>query len=325
MAPPLRGFGGTIGAGIEAVWGTAVARTNWKEMVSMGLRRTIDTPPVPELGRLGQVSSAHRFDYIATDFAGGPISYVACYDDSTILLLSHLLGGVADSGVGPYTHLLTLASPPPIGLTLEQINGTAPTGSDLVNKTTQVFEGCKFASGKISVTAGGLLMVENEVIAQTSGGLVAAGTPTYTSGGERIRHNHSSGMTLGGSARALQSFSLDIDRGLNRNHELGSLFTSEPWEEQLEITGEIRVKWQTDAFDAAYLAGTQADLVIPFTGSGSNAMTLTCHNIRILDVTRDVNSKGAVEQVIKFAPRADATDQGVSLSFVNASALFSAN
>jgi|GEM_PF-2904597 len=321
MAVPVRGAGGSLGIGSESVWGTPVARTNWKPMVSMGLRRMITRKAEPELGRLGQASSMQRFPYDESDFAGGSIEYVACYDDSTIVLLAHLLGTVATTGSGPYTHTVTLASPVPLGLTLEQISGTSNGSID----PGEVFEGCKFGSGNISLTAGGLLMVKTEVMGQTSAGLVAAATPTYSSNGEQAKHNHAGSITLGGSARAFNSVSIDIDRGLTRNHELGSLFTSEPYEEGLEVSVELRTKWQTPAFDTLLLSGGVGDLVIPITGSGSKALTITVHNLQIWDVTRDVNSRGAIEQVIKGRAFADATDQGLALAFVNDNATATAN
>ncbi len=324
MAPPVRGAGGTLGAGVEAVWGTAVARTNWLPMVSMGLMRRITNKSEPDMGRLGTVSTMHRFPYVESDFAGGPLSFVACYDDSTLLLLTHMLGLVATTGPvsTQYTHDIKLASPVPIGLTLEQINGT---GNGTLVNITEVFEGCKFASGKLSLTAGGLLMVEGEIIGQTSGGLVAAGSPTYSSNGNRIKHNQSAAITLGGSPYAINSLTIDIERSLQRNHETGSLFTSEPYEDGLEVRAELRTKWQSASFDTANLAGTQSDLVMALTGTGDNALTITAHNCQVDDITREVNSRGAIEQVIKLRAYADATDQGLSLAFKNANALSTAN
>lgn len=325
MTTPARGAGGTLGIGVQSVWETAVARSNWKEMKSMSLARLISNKAEPELGRLGQVSTNARFPYVESDFAGGSIGFVACYDDSTVLLLSHLLGTVATTGAGPFSHDTKLASPVPTGLTLEQISGTAGSGLTTV---AEVFHGCKFTSGKISLTAGGLLEVEAEVIGRTSGGLVAPGTPVYSTGGNRIKHNQTSGVTLGGSARALNSLTIDIQRGLSRNHEIGTLFTSEPYEDAAEglvIMIELRCKWQSNAFDTSYLAGTQADLVIPFTGTGSNALTITAHNCQVDSVQRGVNGKGAIEQVIKLRAYADAVDQGLSCAFTNANNLSTAN
>ncbi len=323
MAPPVRGAGGTLGVGVEGTWGTPVARTNWLPMVSMGLRRLITNKAEPDMGRLAAVSTMHRFPYVESDFAGGPLSWVACYDDSTILLLSHMLGLVATTGPvsTKYTHDVKLASPVPIGLTLEQISGT---GNGVLTSMAEVFEGCKFASGKLSLTAGGLLMVEGEIIAQTSAGLVAAGTPTYSSG-NRIKHNQASGVSLNGTARAVNSVSISIERQLQRNQEVGSLFTSEPYEDGLEVTVELRTKWQADAFDTVLLSGSQADLTIPFTGSGDNSLLITVHNCQVDDVQRDVSSRGAIEQVIKLRAYQDATDQGLSLAFGNSNVLSTTN
>lgn len=325
MTLPVVGAGGTLGIGIESTWGTAVARTNWLRMVSMGLRRMPTFQSEPHLGSLGTASTMHRFPYQESDFAGGPLSWVAAYDDSTVLMMQHMLGAVATTGPvsTAYTHLCTLASPVPIGLTLEQISGKGNAGSTL--NTNEVFEGCKLVGGKISLTAGGLLMVETDVIAQTSGGETTNGTPSYSAGGNMIKHNQCSGVSLGGNARAIQSFTINIERDLQRRHEIGSLFTSEPHEESLMVTAELRTKWQTDAFYTALLAGTQADLTIPFTGSGDNALTITLHNVQLQDLTKDSGSRGSIDQVIKLRAFADASDQGCALSFVNANATAATN
>lgn len=319
---PMRGMGGTWGIGVESTWGTPVARSNWKVMNSFGLRRTRSKKPVPELGRLGQASSNPRFFWVENDFAGGPFQFDACYDDSTVLLLGHILGTIATTGAGPFTHTATLSSPQvQAGLTIEQINGTAT--ADLTT-TTEVFEGCKIGAAKITLTNGGIFTVEGEVIAQTSGGLTTPGTPSYTAG-ERILHNHAV-LTIGGTARPFNSISIDLDRVLTRNHEIGSLFTSEPFEDgEMSVQLELRCKYQQNVFDTSLLADTQSDLQIVFTGSGSNAMTLTAHNILIEDVQRDVNSKGGIEQVIKARAYADGTDQGLAIAFTNANATATTN
>lgn len=327
MAPPVRGFGGTLGIAEESTWGTEVARSNWKEMVSLGLRRTLTNKPVPELGRLGQVSTNHRFNYIESDFSGGPMSFIACYDDSTVMLMKHLLGAVATTGANPYVHDVTLASPVPTGLTLEAINGT---GNGTLTSMAEVFEGCKLASGRLYITAGGLLMVDVEVIGQTSSGLEAAGTPTYTSGGERIRHNQAGVVQFGGTTVAINSMAISIERGLERNQEVGSANTSEPVESQLDVTVELRTKWQADTFDSAYLSRTQGDLTVTFTGSGgggNNRLVITGHNMQIDDVAREVSSAGAIEQVIKgrLYSESNSGDQGLSLAFRNTNALATAN
>jgi hypothetical protein len=322
MPTPVRGAGGTGGFGTESTWGTPVARTNWLPMVSMGVHRRIINKAEPDMGRLGAVSTMHRFPYVESDFSDGPISWVAAYDDSTIFLLTHMLGMVSTTGAGPFVHDVKLASPPPVGFTFEEIRGI---GNGTLTNITEVFEGCKIAGGRITLVNGGLLMVEADIIAQTSAGLVAAGTPTYSTGGNRIRHNQTPGVSLGGTLRQIQSLTITIDRGLTRNHEIGSLLTSEPYEEGLTVGIELKTKWQADAFDTVLLSGAQADLTIPFTGTGANLLTITAHNCQVDSVEHESNGRGAIEETIKLTPYQDATDQGLSFAFTNANTLATAN
>lgn len=318
MTLPVRGAGGSLGIGVESAWGTAVARTNWLRMNSMGLRRMITNKEVDNLGSLGAASVMHRFNHQESDFAGGPLAWYAAYDDSTVALLAHIMGAVATSGPSgtQYTHLLTLASPVPVGVTLEQISGTGHASS--ITAVAEVFEGCKFAGARLSLAAGGLLTVETDVIAQTSGGLVAPGTPTYTTGGNPIGHQQTTGVVVGGTPRAFQSFVINIERDLQRRHELGSAFTSEPHEESLAVTAEFRTKWQASAFDSGLLTGAQADWTIPFLGTGDNALNITLHNVQINEVTREVGSRGSIDMVVRVRAFADGTDQGLALEFKNA-------
>jgi hypothetical protein len=322
MAIPVIGSGAMLGIGEESTWGTAVSRTNWKDMVSMGLRRTISKRPVPELGRYGQASSNHRYDYIENDFAGGPLSFVVSYNDSTLLLLKHIMGDVATTGAGPYNHEFTLASPPPIGLTLEQIRGKHATMD-----TAEVFEGCKLNGMRMSISAGGLMMIETEVIAQTSA-RAAAGTPTATSGGERIRHNHAASVsvTWNSNVRPVNSFSLTLERNLERNQELGSQFTSEPYESDgLSVLFEMRRKWQDEAFDDDFEADTQSTLALDFNGSSGRAFEISMPGAKIYDVEREVSSRGAIEQVIRGRALATSTSEGLRIIVTNANATAEAN
>lgn len=329
MAVVARGAGGYLGIGVESVWGTAVARSNWLRAATLGLMRRIANSSETDLGAQGRKATTRRYPFVASDFADGSISWPASYNDSTVLLLSHILGDVDTEGPDgtEYTHTVTVASPPPIGLTLEQISGVAPSGSALANKMSEVFEGCKFSGARISCTAGQELMIDADVIAQTSGGLVAAGTPTVSPSFEPILHNHRTSLTLGGTAREINGFTITIERDLQRNQELGSKLTSEPFEgpEGVKVSVELRCKWQTDAYDAALLAGSQSDLEIVFTGSGDNSLTITAHNLQIDSVDRAVSDRGAIEQVIKGTCYTDANDDLLTMVFTNSKATAATN
>lgn len=323
MPYPARGQHATAGFGEESTYGTEVARANWLELAAITMRRTYGTKPTARLGRLGQASNNARELVATQETVEGSISWCLSYDDSSILLLKHLLGANATTGSGPYVHTLTLASPPPTGLTIEAIPGIA--GFNIA----QQFTGCKLTRGTIRIQPGEEIMCEVEVIGRTSGGLESSGTPTYTSNGERIfHHSKSAGFTLGGTSIEARSCTITVDRGLEANPEIGSLLTSEPVErDRLSVTIELTVLWQRVDFHTKHFAGTQGDFTATFT-SGSKSLVLTAHNCVIEDLDQPTNGAGAIEQRIRLRAYADSSasgDQGLTLAFTNGNSSHSAN
>lgn len=320
---PHRGQGATLGLGVESTYGTAVARTNWLRLASHSIKRDRTKEIVPHLGSITDLSSNPKDFYVASDNVGGSFSWPMAYDDSTVRVVKHILGASASTGPGPADHSLTLASPLPSGLTLEVISGMV----DGTGNTTEVFSGCLLGSAGFSIEAGGVMMGEATVIGVTSNGLEAAGTPTYSTGGQYIRHNHAGTFTIGATTFALRSMRINVDRGLQRNQELGSLYTSRPVEERLMVDLEFGVLWQTHQFDASNFADTQADAEIAFTGSGPNALSIIAHNLLIMDVSRPVSGPGGIAQTIraKAFQSSPTGDQGLEMLFSNANASHAAN
>lgn len=317
MSDVNRGFGAVIGAGVESTWGTVVARTVWKRVTSAGLRRTRSRSIVPVLGDLAQVSTNPRDFYVENDFAGGPISMPMAYDDATVLFCRHLLGANVDSGAGPFTHTQTLASPGQVGLSIEQISGTPASGGGFM---AEVFEGCSINGGRISVEAGKLMMLDLDIIAETSQGLVAPGTPTYNTTLQHIAHQHAGTLAIGGTNFPVKSFAISVARNLSRNQELGSLLTQRPVEDRLDIEIDATVLWQQSNWDANYLADTQGTLTLTFTGTSNRALAITAHNVLVMDVSRPVSSAGGIQQSVKMKTFSDNTNQGLNLVFSNANA-----
>jgi hypothetical protein len=319
---PHRGFGACLGIGVESTWGTAVSRTNWIRANSLGLRRVRAKERVPHLGHYGQTSTMDRDFFIASDFSEGAISFPVAYNDSSVLLLRHALGAnAAPAGSDPYTHTLTLASPGSTGLTLEQISGTIGGAGNM----TEVFEGALANTTRLMVEAGGLMSCEINYIAQTSGGLAAAGTPSLNTTREYIAHNHAGSLTHGGTAMVVRSLEVNLNRNLERNHELGSLNTSVPVEGGLDLEVEATVLWQAATAHSRYLDDTQGDLAVTFTGTSSRALVLTAHNALIIDRSAPVSSKGGILETIRFRCYADSSDQGLSLAFTNGNATHDVN
>lgn len=325
MALANRGFGGSFGVGFESAWGTAVARTNWLRYMNNSLKRMLSKESLPHLGSYGQASTNQRYHYIKEDFAGGTLEWPFAYDDSSVAMLRAALGTNATTGVGPYVHTATLSSPltgTGNPLTIEVIHGTPASGGGNMG---EVFEGCLINQFDLSVESGGVMMASAEIIAETSGGLASAGSPTYSSNGNPVLHNHFTSCTFNSTTRALRSFKVSFNRNLERNHELGSLFTAQPVENRLRVEFELQMLWQSADWRTEWLADTQGDMVVVFTGSGSNAMTMTLHNAIIEDVSDPVNSAGGIMRTVKGCTYADASDQGLAIAVTNGNSLATAN
>lgn len=317
-----RGFGASIGIGVESTWGTAVSRTNWLRAASHGVIRKRTKNMIPHLGGAGEASTNYRYFYNESDFVEGPIAFPVAYDDSSVLMLRHILGANATAGAGPYTHTLTLGSPLPNGLTLEMISGTAGSGTA---KVAEVFEGCLLGSARLEVSAGGVMTCETQVMGETSQGIVSPGTPTYSSSQEWVQHSHAGTFTVFGSTVKVQSMSINIDRGLQRNHELGSLLTSQPYEGRLQVDVDLTTMWQSDTFYDALLADTQNDATITFTGTGNNALAITLQNAVAMEVSRPVNGAEGISQTIRMRCFSDGTDEGLKMVFTNDNVAHSTN
>lgn len=321
MAIPMRGYGATIGLGEESAWGTAVSRTNWLRAASLNPRRAITIEPDQHLGTYGSASTNHRFHHIASDNADVDFSLPLAYDDSSVLLLKHILGDIATTGAGPtYTHTATLASPGPEGLTIECIHGTHATLDE-----AEVYEGCRINTAEFSFEFGKPVMLNCSAIAQVSAGMAAAGTPTYSTGGNLVKHDHASLMTIGGGTFPFASATLRVNRNLQRINVLGSLNTYEPAEDRITVELDVTFPWYANTLISNYLASTQADIVITMTGTGSRTMTFTLHNCVPMDLTKQVGGAGPVNLSAKFKAFADGTDTGLSIVTVNGNSAATAN
>jgi len=315
---PFTGRGTSVGIGLESTWGTPVARSNWMRLISANNKRNIEKIVKPHLGTSGATSANRREFFIGGDDADLALECVMAYDDSSILLATNMLGAVATTGAGPYTHTVTLASDAQTGLTLEGLNGNAAN--------SEVFEGCLVATWQISIEAGSFMRASANFIAQTSAARAAKGTPTYSSNGEEILHHHGAPLSFNSATYDVRSMTLSGDNKLARRRFIGSKFTQKPVQGDFgECLLEVTIEHFDDVPYAALLADTQGDVVIVFTGTGNNALTITGHNALLTDVSTPINSAGVMIQTLTFKLFSDGTDEGVKLEFVNDNATSTAN
>jgi len=317
MAVAKLGFGSAVGVGVESTWGTPVSRTNWVRITSWGLKRTLEIVPRPHLGTTSATSTNRRQHFTASDDAGGSFEYLCAYDDSSILLLTHALGAVATTGTGPYVHTVTLASSAGNGLSIEGLNG---------NGSAEVFEGCLLTRTEISISAAEVMKIRHDVIGETSQGLASAGTPTFSSNGEEVLHSHAGQFSFDSVTHDLVDLSIIVDHKLAKRQLLGSTLTKRPQlSDYLEVTGRLTVEYIVDTTNTKWLAGTQGDATITFTGSGNNVLAMTLQNLYISNIDRAVSSPGVIRETVEFRCESDGTDEGLKLVFTNDNAASTAN
>lgn len=319
---PVRGHGTYLGFGQETNWGDAVSRTHWLRPNSVSLRRVRTKEAVPDLGRLGQNSSNDREFFVTEDRVEGSFQVNMAYDDSTLLLLKHLMGDVATTGVAnPWTHAFSLLSPQPEGLTIE----SGPGNGDIAGNVAQVFSGCLLSRGTLTVVPGRPVTLDLDVMGKTSGGLTGQGTPTYSSKGNKIYQQHAGTATLGSDAVKYKQMIVRVDRGLEPLREVGSLNPSRPVESRLSVEVELLLAWQLSKFHDNYFADTLENWSVAFDGGSDRAMTIVGHNSLVMDTSEPISAAGQVEQRVLLKCFAGSSDQGLAIEIDNSNNSATAN
>lgn len=318
--PVLYGRDSYGGIAEETTYGTAVARTLFRPIISASMLRSVDRKPRSDLKGSGALSAMRRGHFDAAENAGGSIAVLATYDNLG-MWLKHLLGGIpTTTGTNPYTHTFLLASELPTGLTIELARGVSDAGARL----GEVFEGCKIAKGVFKVSAGGQARWDFEIIAET-GAARATATAASFGASETVVHHYDAGTVAFNSvAYNLVDLTLTVDNKIDRRQELGSKLTKEPKRSDFaQVTLDITVQ-QQDALYTALLADTAGDAVITFT-SGAKSMQINLHNAFIMKAEDPIDSAGLVTQSVSFEGESDGTDEGLKIVIVNANASALAN
>lgn len=307
---PYSGAGTALGIAQETTHGTAVSRTHWFRLISETMRRTVKKNKLSRLARSSSRGASKHF--IEADEAGGTVELELNYEGIG-LLLQHILWGTPSTGSasgGLYPHTFLLAgTAPSAGLTMEVVRGDG---------TAEVFEGCRITKAVFRCEAGGVWRVTLDIIAETSGGRVSAGTPSYTTNEIEALHHHTSQFTWNSAAYDWKSVELTIDQKLSRRMLLGSLNTKDPKATGApEFAARITREWEDDVLHAAYLADTESDLTFTLTGDGSRTIAFTLEAAYIEDLSSPVNTEGVVDESLSFMGQAQGANTGVKVVVTN--------
>jgi hypothetical protein len=163
-----------------------------------------------------------------------------------------------------------------------------------------------------------------DVIGKSAAARGAAGTPT--DGDETWVYGHQAGALSWNSATwTVRSLEIIIDNKLAAREALGSKLTQQPLPSALR---DVTVKCVLEAVDAAYtafLAGTEGDMTVTFTGDSPNKLEVTAHNAYIKSCSDPINQQGIITQTVEWTCQSDNTDKGLKLIFTNSDATYDIN
>lgn len=305
-----------VGAAEEVTYGTAVSpRTHFARIRSCGIHRKVEKAGRPNLTS-GSGSATRRAHAILSDDVEGPIVMEVAYEGLGIWF-KHLMGTTGTTGptgsiyVHTYSHTPTL----PTGLTIERGIGRDANG-DL---KAEVFEGCKLNTGEFSWSAGdGVGLLTLNVIGETSSGIVAASTPTFTANDVSVEFYQSAGITFNAVTYVPLSVKVSVDNKLARRRRLGSKLTAEPHRSDFptyKISAVIEMDSTTLA--TAYTADTQGDVVLTLNGTSLRVFKITGHNGYLTLTEFPSSTPGIVNVNVEWECEGDGTDHGMKITVEN--------
>jgi hypothetical protein len=311
------GAGAVCGLATEGTYGTYEASTVWLAIVSSSLG---GGPKLEQPGTLLPAAAAvsHRTRRGAIKVAeeyGGDIEFIPTFGQKgTSVMLRHMFWNApAESGAGPYTYTYTVGYSIP-GLSVQQIDGTDPTDTDVARR----FDGCVVSSWEFMVSAGGFARIKCSLIAQGATDPQAlAGTIAVTDGEEVIAAAATT-FTWNSATLAAVDFSIKCDHSAVRTPYIGGYATAKPVPDGFAaITMSAKVYVANGDLLDAYKAGTQSDLVIAFTGTGNNSLTITGELAKLTSCTRAVDTAGILYYQCEWVCLGSATKTGVKAVLIN--------
>lgn len=307
--PDYAGRGGKVSlAEDNAAWGTAGTpdRAFYTFSTDIATNMNVEFREALNEGLTGSVVSS--FVNAGID-VGGTFEVEPAYEGSGLILYHALWGTTATTGTNPYTHTYTLAaSPPSLGLTVEQVMGTG---------SAEKFSGCRISTLEMMVSARGRMRARVTVIGKSGGGRTTATSTSTTTNHTPIQGWHAGAATWNSLTLRLGDFAFKVDNRFERQPIIGSQYTAEPYIAGPRIvTITAQVFYDADTLQAGFVAGTQSDFAVTFT-SGATSMAFTLHNAVITECSAPVNKHGRIMQNVTFRGVSDGTDNGVAIVVIN--------
>jgi len=217
--------------------------------------------------------------------------------------LYHLLGGVAESGAGPYVHTLTPGTGRGLGFTIQM--GVPDVGGTVRPYT---FAGCKVVSGTLSAAVGSPLSLKVDVIGTvipvTATGLASV---SYVANATVPMSWANASASVGGAAVAAQAFELNINGQLPERAVLGRNISKEPLRsDRFEVSGKVTTEFEDLTETAKYQAGTALNVVLSCDDSVHSTVA-TIHTV-LTGALPTVSGPGIVAHDLMWSDAFGSTD-----------------
>lgn len=313
------GYNASIGFAEETVWGTAVARTKFMEIISEGIKASVERQESPSTRSL---SERRRNDFLIS--VAGPIEMEGIYQGLE-KLWKHLFGAVATTGPTDtvvYSHQFTFADALPAGLSIEAFRGDDANLEAASADSAHLYAGCKIASATLSFKPNEPFKVTFNIVGKLET-IVAKTAVTFPDlSGALLIKGHQLVCERDDAAQTIDEAEITIDNGLNTGKRvMGSQYIAQPVRNtRRKVTGKLMADWTDKVIYNAFMSsagaatGTNFKLellltgaVIPGSASTPYAYNLTLPACKLDGETPNVSSPGILKQAMPFFALATGT------------------
>ena len=299
------GAGSALGLGVEVVYGTPVARTNWLQLVSISSAtknlEMVENPILSDQATKEQAISVY-------DSWEGSFTLVPSFTGQG-LLWEHAMGSVATVGASaPYTHTFDLAKVLPTGLTSEVKRGNS--------SNAYTAEGTKINRLRFACAAGQYATLSIDMLGKNEA-KAAVGTPAYATTRIPILAPMVGSFAWGARTACLLSMEITIDNQIEQPRAMSCEI--EPVRAYAKVTGRVTVEYDSDDAYDDFTSEASNDVTFGFT-SAPESISFTGHNMKFSKVGRPVPDGGRITQTLEFECYASAGKSGLEVAIVNAQA-----
>jgi hypothetical protein len=313
------GISGQLGVKAESVYGTPVTVDRFYEFVSESIKNDIVQLESRGIGR----GRFLRSDRIRTPYirgAAGAVELEVLNKDFG-LLFQHMLGENTVTGASANkTHTCQPDAAALLGKSL-----TLQVGRPDIAGTVQPFtyEGVKVTSWELKCAVDEILHLVLDLDAENCLTGTALASAVYTATTEPFVFTQGA-VTVGGAATKVKNFSLKGDNGLATDRRFLGNSKLEPLAAaEMVVDGQLECEFGDLTAYAAWLAGTQAALVLTFT-SGTIipttavpfSLTITIPKIVYTGETPNVGGPGILQQARPFKALYDGTNPICKLEYI---------